>query len=1014
MQHGPTRRRRWSTSLTGVGALLAASIPISLLTPSVASAATPTDLFISEYVEGSSNNKALEFFNGTGTAIDLAAGAYSVQMFFNGNPVSTLTINLTGTVAAGDVFVLAQASANATILAAADQTNGSGWFNGDDAIVLRKGTTVLDVVGQVGLDPGTEWGTGLTSTADNTLRRKAGIAAGDTDGSDAFDPAAQWDGSAVDTFDGLGAHVFASSEEAPTVVSVAPVNGATEVPGTTNVSVTFSEPVTAAADAFGLTCATTGAVTVATSGGPTVFTLDPSVTLVSGELCTLAVTGSKVTDEDTIDPPDAMVADFTSTFTVFVNPCGQPFTSIASIQGSGAASPLVGTSNVSTEGVVTGDRQGSTGLNGFFLQSVTPDADPATSEGVFVFAPGSADVNVGDVVRVRGRVVEFNGLTEIDQVASLVVCSTGGAVTATTVDLPETVNGELERYEGMLVNIPQTLTVQQNFFLGRYGQMTLGVGGRLPTTTDVFVPGSPAALTQADLNARSMIVLDDGRSSQNPNPIPYIGADNTVRAGDSIAGLTGNLDFGPINSDSSIRDYRIHPTVAPAITRVNARTAAPDPVGGSLKVASFNVLNYFNGDGVGGGFPTPRGATTPAELDRQRAKIVSAITAIDADVVGLMEIENDPSGTSAIADLVAALNAAAGAGTYSFIDTGVIGGDEIKVGLIYQPAAVTPIGAFTTLTSAVNPLFVDTLNRPALAQAFRSTANGATFNVVVNHLKSKGSACAGDPDVGDGQGNCNQTRLRAATALAQWIATDPTKSGDADYLVIGDLNSYAKEDPIRALESAGFTNLVEQLLGASGYSYVFDGMSGSLDHALASPTLTPQVTGVTEWHINADEPSVIDYQTEFKPQDLFSATPYRSSDHDPVIVGLALKSFEFDGFERPVRGSTLSRVKAGSTVPVKFELEGAGRRPIFSAIVQQVDCATGLAIGSPTPAISKVDDDDDDDDDRDGDDRDDDDDDDDEKVVFDWRTEKAWARTCRVLTFTFTDGMIRSITASFV
>src|SRR6476659_6846503 len=168
--------------------------------------AAPSDLFFSEYVEGSSNNKALEIFNGTGASIDLAAQGYSVQMYFNGSATAGLTINLSGTVAAGDVYLMAQSSAAPTILAQADQTNGAGWFNGDDAVVLRKGTTVLDVIGQVEFDPGTEWGTGLTSTADNTLRRKSSICAGDTNSGDAFDPSVEWDGFAADTFAGLGSH----------------------------------------------------------------------------------------------------------------------------------------------------------------------------------------------------------------------------------------------------------------------------------------------------------------------------------------------------------------------------------------------------------------------------------------------------------------------------------------------------------------------------------------------------------------------------------------------------------------------------------------------------------------------------------------------------------------------------------------------------------------------------------------------------------------------------------------
>ena len=174
--------------------------------PMQSALAAPTELFFSEYIEGSSNNKALEIYNGTGAAIDLAANGYNIQMHFNGNPVATLTINLTGSVANGDVYVVAQSSASATILAQADQTNGSGWFNGDDAVVLRKGTTVIDVIGQIGSDPGTEWGTGLTSTADNTLRRKLTIETGDTNGSDAFDPSVEWDGFATDTFGGLGCY----------------------------------------------------------------------------------------------------------------------------------------------------------------------------------------------------------------------------------------------------------------------------------------------------------------------------------------------------------------------------------------------------------------------------------------------------------------------------------------------------------------------------------------------------------------------------------------------------------------------------------------------------------------------------------------------------------------------------------------------------------------------------------------------------------------------------------------
>lgn len=188
-----------------IACILAVILAIYPLVPLPARAAS-TELFFSEYIEGSSNNKALEIFNGTGAPIDLAAGEYNVQMFFNGSTSPGLTINLIGTVAAGDVFVLAQSFASPTIVVQADQLSNAIWFNGDDALVLRKGMSIIDVIGQIGFDPGSEWGSGLVSTADNTLRRKPSVEAGDASGFDPFDPTAQWDGFAVDTFAGLGAH----------------------------------------------------------------------------------------------------------------------------------------------------------------------------------------------------------------------------------------------------------------------------------------------------------------------------------------------------------------------------------------------------------------------------------------------------------------------------------------------------------------------------------------------------------------------------------------------------------------------------------------------------------------------------------------------------------------------------------------------------------------------------------------------------------------------------------------
>ncbi len=351
--------------------------------------------------------------------------------------------------------------------------------------------------------------------------------------------------------------------------------------------------------------------------------------------------------------------------------------------------------------------------------------------------------------------------------------------------------------------------------------------------------------------------------------------------------------------------YRIQPTQGADYTNTNPRTASPDPVGGTLKVASFNVLNYFKTLDYPSGDPLDnmcgplqnqecRGADAdqPDEFTRQRDKIIAALTEIDADVVGLLEIENNIT-DDAVIDLVNGLNAVNGAGIYDYVSTGTIGSDAIKVALIYKPASVSLVGGYAILDSSVDSRFIDTKNRPTLAQSFQDNTTGGIFTVAVNHLKSKGSACddVGDPDTGDGSGNCNLTRKAAAEALVDWLATDPTGSGDDNFLIIGDLNSYDKEEPIDAIVAGGYTDLIYAFHGEDAYSYVFDGQTGYLDYALASTGLLGEVTGVAEWHINADEADLIDYDTSFKGpnQDLiYAPDAYRSSDHDPVIVGLSV------------------------------------------------------------------------------------------------------------------------------
>ena len=884
--------------------------------------AAPTELFISEYVEGSSNNKALEVYNGTGAPVDLVAGGYNVQVFANGAATASSTITLSGTVANGDVFVLANTSANAAIKAAADQLSGSANWNGNDAIVLRKGSTVLDVFGQVGFDPGTEWGTGLTSTMDNTLRRKASVQAGDTNGSDAFDPSVEWDGYAVDTVDGLGAHSVDSGpapDAAPTVTATTPVDGASGIAPTAPLSVTFSEPVTLGAGAFALACTTGGTRAVTVTGGPTAYTLTPTAPLAAGDACTLTVSAAAVSDVDTIDPPDTMAADTVVRFTTAAaNPCEAPITPIPVIQGSGPAVTRTGT--VTTRGVVVGDYEGaSPNLRGFFLQDPVGDGNPATSDGIFVFEGSNANaVKLGDLVTVTGTASENQGQSQIS-VGTVTVCASDQTVAPTDVTFPVADDTTLERYEGMLVRVPQPMSVTEHFQLGRFGQVTLSANGRLAQPTNVVAPGAPAAALQAENNLRK-IVLDDATQAQNPDPIVFARGDqpltaaNTLRGGDTVTGLTGVLNYTWGGNASSPNAYRIRPVGAMGGTArfdaVNERPASAPAVGGHLRVVGMNLLNFFNTldttgnncrGGVAGAVMDCRGANTTTEFDRQWHKTVAAVSGTGADVVAFMEMENDGYGTgSAERFLVDRLNEKDGAGTWAFIDadarTGQVdamGTDAIKVGLLYKPAAVTPVGTTAAINSDAFVTGGDSgpRNRPSLAQAFRDNTTGGVFVAVANHLKSKGSACD-SPDTGDGQGNCAAVRTKAAQLLSDWLATDPTKTGDDDVLLLGDMNSYAKEDPIAMFEGKGFTNLIAARNGAEAYSYVFDGQWGYLDHALGSASLSRQVTGVGDWHINSDEPSVLDYNTEFKSANqvasLYSPDQFRISDHDPVVVGLDL------------------------------------------------------------------------------------------------------------------------------
>ncbi|KVU69376.1 endonuclease [Burkholderia ubonensis] len=566
--------------------------------------------------------------------------------------------------------------------------------------------------------------------------------------------------------------------------------------------------------------------------------------------------------------------------------CGGSATPIAEIQGPGAPSPLAG-QNVSIEAVVTADFGGADGFGGFFVQQADAQRrnQPGVSEGLFVYAP-KARAKAGDLVHVTGKVEEKYGQTQLTLSGAIAVCANGQSVTPATLALPVDDVNAFAAYEGMLVRLPQKLNVTDNYELGRYGSVLLS-NGRLRTPTSVVPPAQ--AQSQIDANARNRLILDDGSNKQNPASVPYpapgLSAANTLRAGYTVSNVEGVLEM-------RYGAWRVQPVpgaAAPAFdARANPRTAAPArDRHANLRVASFNVLNYFNGNGLGGGFDDPanRGAKTYQEFLRQDAKIVSALKALDADVIGLMEIQNNGYGElSAVRQLAAKLGS-----HWRVVDPGTarLGGDAIAVALIYDSRKVEPVGRAATLA-------IDDKNRQPLAQTFRRVGGKHALTVVVNHLKSKNcpDATSDDLDQGDGQGCWNATRTRAAARLADWLAGTPTGASSQGVLLIGDFNSYTHEDPIRLLESRGYRNLVSRWIGANAYSYVYNGEAGYLDHALASLPLAAHVKAVHEWHINADEPVALQYTLAYKSAEQqrtwYAPDAYRSSDHDPVLVDIEL------------------------------------------------------------------------------------------------------------------------------
>lgn len=833
--------------MSGRHSLVALAVGLALAGPAQA------QLLISEYLEGSGNNKAVELSNLGSDLVDLSQ--YRLALYANGKPISespTNSLALQGTLAPGATLVLANPSASSEILAKANRTSGNLVFNGDDALVLYRGSEIVDSFGQVGVDPGTAWVSGNVSTLDMTLRRKATVTTGRTDATAPFDPALEYVAAPKD-------------------------------------------------DASGLGCS---------GDGP----------------C------------DGTQPP------------AFVCPVDQ-LVPVPAIQGPGTSSPLVPAGKFESEqayatrGVVT---QVVSGLyKGFFIQDEQGDGDPATSDGLFVYSTkANAAIVPGAEVCVSGKVKEYFNQTQLNA-DELVVTRPLGAIPAAVDLLPvagESLSQLLERHEGMQVRLVpgSSLVVTRNFsfdYDGKRNNLVLAYGAPLIKSTQKFAAMSQEASNWALRNQQNQLVVEtDAKAPDGVLPwFPGFNAeDGYLRIGDKLNGLEGALGYS----------YNLFRLVAR--NRIDAsqidhsgwdRVETPELAeAGDLRVASFNVLNFFTTVVGGDANPTGsnRGTPTVAEFELQRTKIVSAITRLNADVVGLMEIENNGYGdNSAIANLVAALNAAQPdeADHYRWIaspDGKPIGTDAITVGLIYRPAKVTPEGAASLIALPVQqaeavdasgkPVTINQGMRESLVQRFSSPKGDAPLTLVVNHLKSKGSACFEDyPDYAtadplDGQGHCNALRVSAAKVLGEHL-----KDLAGDLLLIGDMNAYGMEDPIRVLtdydpaaqarqimsasfttlagqpfeesgstlgKGYGFVNLNTRFHGTDTYSYSYEGELGNLDHALANPSLAAKVIGIEDWHINSAESNFFEYGSKYSGQLAKSEGPFSASDHDPVLVAI--------------------------------------------------------------------------------------------------------------------------------
>lgn len=649
--------------------------------------------------------------------------------------------------------------------------------------------------------------------------------------------------------------------------------------------------------------------------------------------------------------------------------------SIADIQGANTDSSPYAGQQVTTEGVVTADYR-TGGFNGFFLETggaggkAADDATPGSSDAIFVFGSASAGkVAVGDSLQVTGTVQEYQGETEI---SSPTVTELSTALPSVTPDaLPWsqlTTDAQKEAHEGELIAPQGDFTVSDNYDANWYGSFTLAAGDLpLRQPTDAGTAGSAEAQAVADDNASRMVTLDDGSSWNYNNatyadtPLPWLTPTNPVSVGSAVT------FHEPVVLDYRYGLWNFQPTAqvtddGASVATFSDRRAAnqqPASVGGDARLATFNVENYFAMTGekyVAAGLGTcsyytdrdgnriavndchtasgaagPRGAADEANFVRQQSKIVTGINRLGASIVSLEEVENsakfgEPRDT-ALAGLVEALNAAAGAKVWAYVPSPSADKlppldeqDVIRTAFIYKPAYVAPVGPSTVLTGDSGPGQPFSIAREPLAQGFRKAGShgSGTFLVVANHWKSKGADSSplypGDvenTDPASDQGAFNATRVHEAQDVNTFANQAGAALGTDRIFLLGDFNAYTHEDPLQTLYADGYTDLGSTLDPAE-QTYSYDGLEGSLDHVLANPAAMAMVTGADVWQINAQQAVAYAYSRyNYNATLLFDGTdPFAASDHDPVVVGLTLpKSHGLQHHKKPVHGAGHSKPK---------------------------------------------------------------------------------------------------------